>query len=162
MLHCNRNSRIAIERNPSGHHLIHGDTCRIDITLLITIATPCLLRRYIVYRSHCTGADCLRCCRLCNTKIRNLYLSFFGNDNILRFDISVYDVMIVSCLNTGTHLNCNTDRFLGRKLSFFMHIFFQSDSFYQLHDHIIESSILPYIIYIDNIRVQKPCCCLCF
>ena len=36
----------------------------------------------------------------------------FDYDNILRFDISVNDMLVMSCLKAGHHLNGDTDRLL--------------------------------------------------
>ena len=44
MLDRNGNGRIPVKRNTSGHHLIDGDTQRIDIALIIRIASAHLLR----------------------------------------------------------------------------------------------------------------------
>ena len=43
---------ISVKRNFSRNHLIHGNTKRIDITLLIAISATNLFRRTVMNRSH--------------------------------------------------------------------------------------------------------------
>ena len=40
-------------------------------------------------------------------------------------------------------------------------VFFQSDTFNKLHYNVINSLVIPYIKYIDDIRMCKAGCCLC-
>ena len=44
MLNGDGHSGLTVKGNPSREHLKHGDTEGIDITLLIGVASACLLR----------------------------------------------------------------------------------------------------------------------
>ena len=70
--------------------------------------------------------------------------------------------MIMCSFQSHGHLNGNTCGFLDGKLPFLGNILLKSDSLDQFHNDIINPAIIPYIKYIDNIRMCKTCCCLCF
>ena len=53
-----------------------------------------------------------------DAEIRNLYLSLFGNNNVLRFDVSMNNILFVSSLNTAAHLNGNGNHLVIGKLTF--------------------------------------------
>ena len=118
MLNRNGNGSIPIKRNTAGHHLIHHDTKGIDIAAVIHKAISGLLRRSIVNGSHHIGADGIGRGRSCDTEVGNLHLSFCGNNDILRFDVSMNDILVMSRLNSSCHLNCNADGLLEGKLPF--------------------------------------------
>ncbi len=113
-----------------------------------------------MYRSHHIGTDRIGRCCSCNTKICNFYFPSYGNDDILRFDISVDNSLCaasIPCTPGSQYWLLPYGKF-----SFSSNIFFQGNSLYQLHDDIINAVIFPYIIYIYNIRMRQSCCSLCF
>ena len=44
-----------------------------------------------------------------NAKICNLYFTIFGDQHVLRFNITVNDVLIMSCLDSLCNLDRNAD-----------------------------------------------------
>ena len=56
--------------------------------------------------------------RLRNTKVGNLYLTFSGNHNILRFNISVDNVVVMRSFQTLGNLNGNAHSFFNGKTAF--------------------------------------------
>ena len=64
-----------------------------------------------MHGTHYIGSNGVAGRRLGNTEIRNLYLSFLGNDNVLGLDIPVNDVIVVSRFNTHTYLDGNAHGF---------------------------------------------------
>lgn len=84
---------------------------------------------------------------------RTVRLAFFGNNNILWLNITVYNMVLMCCFHTVSNLNGNADCLFIRKLSSFFNIFFQGNSLNQLHDNVVNSVFFAYIINIDNIRV---------
>ena len=144
---------VSLKRNITGKHFIHCNTQRIDITFLITITTPRLLRTDIMYRTHGIGSDRIGCGCLGNSKIRNLYLALFGYNDILWLNIAVNNMVVMSCFHTLCDLNRDSHSLIDIKLSLFFDEFFQGNSFNQLHHDIIIIFILVNIIYIYYIRM---------
>ena len=109
--HCG----VAVKRYVARYHFIHCNTDRIDITLLIHHASARLLRRRIMHRTHYARAD-----RLCgrrragNAEICHFNFAIFGNDNILGFNIPVYDMLVMGSLKSGHHLDRDADRLFRR------------------------------------------------
>ena len=68
------------------------------------------------------------------------------------------NMIIMSSFNTHAYLYCNADCLLIRQSGLLLNIFFQGDSFYQLHYNIIDTVLLTYIIHIHNIGMGKACC----
>ena len=68
------------------------------------------------------------------------------------------DVAFMYRLHAGTYLKCDADYLFRCQLFFLCDIFFQRDSLYQLHYHIIKSAVHAYIIDIDNIRIHDSGC----
>ena len=162
MLDGNGNRCLAVKRHPSGQHFKHSDTKGIDIALFIGISASCLLRRGVVNRSHHIGSNRVAGGCLGNSEIRYLYLTFLGNNNILRLDIAVNNVIIVGSFYPHADLNGDTDGLFYRKSGFLLNVFFESDSLHQFHYNIVDSLFLSYIIHIHDIGMCQPCCCLCF
>ena len=100
MLDCDGNGGVAVKRHSSGYHLVHGDTKGIDITLIVRISAAHLLRRAVMYASHNVRTDRIGRSCLCNTKVGKFYFSVCGNDDVLRFDITVYNIAVVCCFKT--------------------------------------------------------------
>ena len=153
---CHRG--ITVKRNMPRDHLIHRNARGVYVALLVHDSAPRLLRRSVVHRSHHVGADRVRRSRRPrDPEIRHLYFSVFGNDDILRLDIPVNDMLIVRRLNSGHHLDRDTDRLFRGKLSFLLYIIFQRNTLHKFHDHIVKPAILPHIIDIDHIRMHQSC-----
>ena len=162
MFNRDRYRRIPVKRNPSGYHLIHRNTKRIDITLRIAVTATYLFRRTVMYRSHHIGTDRVRRCCSCDTEIRQFYFTVHGNDDVLRFYISVYNVALMCGFQSQRNLDRNTGCFPYGKFSFSCNIVFQGNALYQLHNDIVNAVILPNVIDIYHIRMRQTCCGLCF
>ena len=160
MLDRNRNRSVSIERHTACYHLIHCDSERIDVTLVIGISATHLLRRAVMYTSHNIGADGVGRSRLCNTKIRKFYLSVCGNDDILWFDIAMYNITVMRRFKTERNLNCDAGRLFYAQFSFAVNIIFEGNSLNKLHNNIVNTTVLPDIIYVYNIGMGQPCRCL--
>ena len=89
-----------------------------------------------------------------DTKICHFYLSVSRNNNILRFNIPMYNMIVMCSLNAHAYLNGNADRLFIGQTGFLFDIFFQRDSLYQFHHDIIDPVFFPYIIDIYNIRMR--------
>ena len=124
MLNRNGYGGIPVKRHMAGDHLIHGDAGRINIAFFIYNTASCLLRRGVMYGSHNIGTDGIggrggpR-----NPKIRHFYFSFFGNNDVLRFDIPMDNMLIMGSLNTCHHLYRNADRLFCGESSLFFNVF---------------------------------------
>ena len=112
MLDRDGNRGIPVKGNPARHHLVHGNSQRINIALGIGNTAPHLLRGAVMNRSHdiCRNRIGIHC--LGNAKIRKLYLSVGGYHNILRLDIPVNNSPVMSRLQTERNLNGNAGSFL--------------------------------------------------
>ena len=160
MLYGHDHRRLTVEGHPARHHLIHHDTQRIDITLRIAVAASGLLRGGIVYRAHGICRIRIRRDRFRDAEIRHLYLAVPGDDDILGLDIPMYDLIVVSHLQTGCHLNGDTGGLLDGQTTLFLDIGLEGDALYQLHDDIEDILLITDIIDIDDIRMSQPCCSL--
>ena len=58
------------------------------------------------------------------TEIGNLHLPVTGNNHVLRFDVAMDDMLIMSGRNSLGHLNCNAYRLLYPEMPFFQNIAF--------------------------------------
>ena len=77
-----------------------------------------------MHRTHDIGRDRIGSGCLCNTEIRDLDLALFGNHDILWFDVSVNDVIVMCRLNPHGYLNGDTECFLHGKTCFLFNIIF--------------------------------------
>ena len=114
-----------------------------------------------MYRSHYIGADRIGRCSSGNSKVCHLYFTICGNNDILRFHISVNDTMAVCRLQTHRNLDCDTCSLFNGKLSLLGDVFLQSDTLDQFHNNVINTAVISYVKYIDDIRMCKAGCCLC-
>ncbi len=80
--------------------------------------------------SHNIGGNSIAGCRLGNAEIRYLYLAILGNNNILRLNISVYNMVVVGGFNPHGNLNGDTDCLFNGETGFFLNIVFQGNSLY--------------------------------
>ena len=76
-----------------------------------------------MHRTHNIGGNGITAYSLGNTEVGNLNLTVLANHNILRLDIPVNDMVVVSRFNTHGYLDGNTNRFLYRESLLFFDIF---------------------------------------
>ena len=115
-----------------------------------------------MYGSHHVCTDSIGGCRRPgDAEIRHLYFSVFRNNNILRLDITMDDMMLMCRFHTGHHLDRNADGLLRRYPTLLFYIIFQGNTVYQLHDHKIQSPVLTDIVYIDYIGMHQSRCRSC-
>ena len=151
---------VPLKGNLPRNHLIQGDAERINIAALIAVPASGLLRGNVVNRTHgCRihrlGGDCLG-----NPKIRHLHLSIPGNDNILRLNIPVHNVMAVSRRNARRHLDGNADGLLVLQAALLFDIALEGDPLDQLHDNVVKRFFLHNVVDADNVRMGQPGRCL--
>ena len=158
MFNCNCNGSFSIKRNTPCQHFKQGNTEGINIALFIRVSPSCLFRRRIMNGSHHIRGNRITGRCLGNTKIRHLHLSFFGNNDILRLDITVDNMIVVCSLNSHTDLDGNTDCLSYRQSGFLFNIFLKGDPFYKLHHDIVNAVFLSHIVHIHYIRVHQACC----
>ena len=161
MFHSHLYRGFTVKGHFSCHHLIQSDTNRVNIALLIAVSSPGLFRRCIVYRSHGHRTYRRGCNHPRNAEICHFYFSIIGNNNVLRLDIPVYNMMLMRFFNAHTHLDPDADHFFRGKPALFVNVILQRNAFHKLHDNIVKTSVLPYIINIYNIGIEKSCRCLC-
>ena len=115
-----------------------------------------------MYGTHDIRSNRIGVCSFCNTKIGKLYFTICGNNNILRFHIPVNNSPVMGCLQSQRNLNRNTGRFLDTQLTLSGNIILQRNAFYQFHNDIIQTVVISYIVYINNVRMRQPGCRLGF
>ena len=108
-----------------------------------------------MHASHDIGRDRIAGGGLRNTKIRHLYLAFLGNNDILRLDIPVDNVIVMCRLYSHGNLNGNAHRLLDGKSGLLLYIFFEGNSLHKFHDNVVILAFLAHIINIDDIGVHK-------
>ena len=162
MLKGNSHGGLPVKGHAARQHLIQSDAQRIDIALFVTVAAPCLLRRSIVDRPHDIGCDRVAGGGLGDAEVRHLDLALLGNNDILRFDIPVDDVVAVGCRQSHRDLDGDRHGLARYKPFFFLNIALERDPVDQLHDDVVGAFFLAHIIDIDNIRVHQTGSRLCF
>ena len=147
---------VPVKGNVSRHHLIHGDSKGIDITLGVAESSAHLLRRAVVHRPHHIGADGVggRCPG--DAEIRQLHLSVHGNDNVLRLYIPVNDVVFVCRLKAQGNLDGDAGGLPHGQFTLPCDIILQGNALYQFHDDIVNAIVLPYVIDIYHIGMSQP------
>ena len=164
MFQCNGNRIVALKRQYAGNHFKHSDTQRIDIALFIHIAASCLFWRKIMYRTCCIGCGCHGCGTgsTGNAEVCYLYYAVCSHQNVLGFDVPMYDMCFV-CLRKG---RCDLDGYInggtGIERCFLSNGCFQRIPMNVFHNDIVDISIFAYIIHTDNVRVRKSCGRTCF
>ena len=156
MLDGNGHCGFPVKRHPASHHFIHDNPKGINVAFPIYKAIPCLFRGRIVDGAHHLRIDGVGIGYPGNAKIRHLYLAFRGNDNILRLNVPMDDMLIVGCFNPPAHLDGNADCFLKGKLPLFFNIHFKGDALHIFHNNIMDGILAPYIINIYNIWMLQP------
>ena len=106
-----------------------------------------------MHRTHHVRIDGIGICNSGNAEIRHFYFAFCGNNNILRLDIPVNNMFVMSCFNAPAYLNGNADSLFKGNLAFFLDICFQGDSFHIFHNNIMDGIFTSHIINIHNIRM---------
>ena len=161
MLERHGHRGIPVKGHMSGHHLVHGDADGIDVALLVHDAASRLLRRRVMHRAHHARADGLGGCGGAgDAEIRHFHLAVFGYDDVLRFDIPVDNMVVMGSLKPRHHLDGDADGLFRRYPALFLDIIFQRDALYQLHDHVVEPSVLTDIVYVHDIGMHQSCRCL--
>ena len=122
MFDGNGHRGFPVKRHPSGQHFKHCNAQRVDIALFVGIAASGLLRGCVMDTSHDIGGNGIAGSRLCNTEIRHLYFPFLGNNDVLRFNVPVYDVVVVGRFYTHAHLNGNAHCLFYRESCFLFNI----------------------------------------
>ena len=151
MFDRDRDRGIPVEGNTACHHFVQCDTKRINITLVIRISAPHLLRGTVMNTPHHVRTDRVGRSRFCNTEIGKFYLSVGGNDNILRFNVPMNDPSIVSGLQAQGDLDRDTGRLLDTQFTLSINIILQRDPFHKFHDNIVHAAVLADVIHIDHV-----------
>ena len=152
-----RYGRLPVKRHFACEHLIQSHAERIDIALLVAESASGLFRGGIVHGSHDIGSDRVAGRRLGNTEIRDLDLSFAGNDDILRLDISVDNVVSVGRFESHGDLQSDRDRLFIAQISLLAYVIFQCDAVHKFHDNIVNALFLTDVIDIYDIGMHQAC-----
>ena len=102
-----------------------------------------------------TGCNSIGSCCLGYTKVSYFYLAFFGNNDILRLNIPVNDMVCMGSFHTLGYLNRYPYSFFKFQFAFSLNKFLKSYAFNKFHDYIMQAFIFSYIIYINYIRMRK-------
>ena len=94
------------------------------------------------------------------TEVSQLCHTGTCNQNIVRFDIPMYNLIFVSQTQSRCNLANYTYGFLIIKSSLFLYHVTENFSVNEFHDNEMNISFLAYIIYSYNVRMRKPRCCL--
>ena len=153
-----RYRRLAVKRHFSRQHLIECHAQRVDIALLVAETAPGLFGRGIMNGSHDIGSDRITGSRLRDSEVRYLYLSVPGNNDILRFDIPVDDMVPVRDFKAHGNLQGDRNGFLVTEPSPLCYIILESDPVHQFHYDVVDALFLAYVVNIDDIGVHQACC----
>ena len=157
MADCDRHGRLPVKGHFACEHLIQCHAEGIHVTLLVAESAPRLFRGCIVHGSHDIGRDRIAGRGLGYAKIRDLDLSFSGNDDILRLDISMDNVVSMRRFQSHGDLQCDRHRLFVAQLSFFANIIFQRNAVHEFHDNIINALFLTDVIDIYDIGMHQAC-----
>ena len=153
-----RNCRLAVKRHFSRQHLIQCNAQRVDIALFIAESSPGLFGRGVVDGSHDIGGDRITGSRLRDSEVRDLHLSVPGNNDVLGFYISVYDMVSVRDFKAHGNLQSDRNGFLVSKPSPLCDIILESDPVHQFHYDVVNALFLADVIDIDDIGVHQAGC----
>ena len=111
------------------------------------------------------GPHCIRCIRIRgnrfrDSKIRHLHLALTGNNDILRLDVPMHNLIVVRNLQAGGHLNSDAGSLFDCQPALLLDIGLQRDAFHQLHDNVVDILLVAYVINIYDIRMRQSRCCL--
>ena len=155
LLDCDRNRRLPVERDPPCQHFKQSDPERINIALFIAVSAAGLLRARIVDTSHNIRSDCIAGCSLGDTEIGHLDLAVLRNHDVLRLDVPVNDVRLVSGFQSHRDLYSNADRLPHGEPAFLFNVFFKSNAVDQFHYNVEQAFFLADIINVDDIRMHE-------
>ena len=96
----------------------------------------------------------------CNAEIRDLYGSVFKQHNILRFNISVNNSLVMSMLKRAKYLRGEMHRLSPRDNSLLLNILFERYSLDILHNNILKLVSVADIINLNDVRMRKHSNCL--
>ena len=75
-----------------------------------------------MHRAHHIRINGIAACRPCNSKISHLHLALCGDNNILRLDVAMDDMLVVRGFDTPSDLNGDAHRLLKGELAFLLNI----------------------------------------
>ena len=162
MLQGNGDGCLSVVGYLAGQHLVQCHTQRIDITLLIAVASARLFRGGIMDRPHDIGGNGIAGGGLRDSEVRHLDFAFFGNDDILRLDIPVDNMAPVGSRQAHGDLDGNRYGLAGGKSLPLLNIPLERDAVHQFHDNVVGALFLADIINIDDIGVHQAGCGLRF
>src|SRR5690606_6914622 len=102
------------------------------------------------------------CTRLCdiagrrgsrNSEVRYFDASVLADENIVRLNIAVNDLMLVRMIQRIANLTGDVDGFFNLQRSVLLDAIIQIDALHILHDDIMDIPFLSYIIYANHIRM---------
>ncbi len=110
-----------------------------------------------MHGAHHVGTDGI--IRRCfgDPEVRYLDLSLGRNNNILRLDVTVNNMLVMRRFNSSAYLNGNADGLLKGKLPFFLNIRFQGNPFYIFHHDIMDGILASHVVNIYDIRMFQTC-----
>ena len=156
----NRYRVVALERQNTCDHFKHGDTQRVNITLFIHIAASRLFRGEIMDRTSRIGCCCHSgcSCRSGNTEVCYLQHTVCAHQNVLGFDISMYNVRFMSLTQRRCDLNCHIDGRTGIERRFFLDRLFQCIPVDIFVYDIVYIAVFANIICSYDIGMGQSCC----
>ena len=98
--------------------------------------------------------------RLRDTKIRQLRHTRIGDQDIVRLDVPMYDLILVCQTERRSDLTRNADRFLVIQPAFFLNILAERLALHQFHDDEMDITLFPHVIDTHDIRVCQSGRCL--
>jgi len=157
MLQRDADGTFAQERQSSGQHLVQDDAKRIDVRFFARSDPFGMLRRKIMDRTdHGTGlcnggrSDCTG-----NAEIRHLHPSVFADQDIVRFDVPMNDLVIMSMIQRIADLRCDFDRFVHLQRRPFPDNFVQIGTIHVFHDDVMGILVLSDIINAHDVRMRQ-------
>ena len=156
VLHGNSHGVFTIKRNSSGHHLEKRNAKRVNIGAWADDAASCLLRRKIVNRTD-RAAGCERDRmigrRVRDTEVRYLSDTVSCNKDIVRFNITMNDTVLVRGIKCHTYLDKDRNSDFPVEMTVLQDHVFYGDTFNILLDHITDTAFLTDTEYVNDIGV---------
>jgi len=162
MLHCNLDGVVSMEGNIPGQKLIKHDTKRIDVHLIAWCFSPCCFRSQIVRTAQyrITLRQLYRIVRQRNSEIGNLYRTIILNQNILRLDIPVNNIVFMRMLYGAGQLNHDVYSLFLMQCPTLGNQLLQCTAAYIFHYDIVTSLKLSDIVYIHYIGMVQLADCI--
>ena len=157
MLQGNRHRGITLKGQTAGDHLIHDHAQRVQVRAVVHMAALGLFGRNIVHRTDglALAVGALLLGKVCDAEVGHLHRTVTEQHDVVRFDVPVNDVVIVSVLQCPGDLGGKNSHFFGRKLAAAAEIFLQRDAVNQLHNDVIHISGAGNIVNIDNVGMGQ-------